>query len=543
MATALAADAPRLRALSTAVPANVLEQEAVEQAAARLFATDPRSRAVFERLRPVYRNAGIRRRYSVAPLSWFERDHGLADRNDLYLEAALDLIEGAARRCLDMAGTEAGRIDDIVTVSTTGIATPSLEARLMQRLAIRPDVRRTPLFGLGCAGGVTGLMRAATLARARPGAVVLVLVVELCTLTFRRADLSKNNLVATALFGDGAAAALIQCGRGGGDDWAAAHAPRLLDAAEHTWPGTLDIMGWDIRDDGYGVLFSRDIPQLVRDRFGAVVEGFLRHGGWAGGVLDHLLAHPGGVKVLDAFQDVLGLSDAALADSRAILADYGNMSAATALFVLQRAIGRGALAPGGEQRPGAWFYRQPRPDRGRAMTLAYIVLALVALQRLAELRLSARNTRRLRRQGAVEHGGGHYPLFVALHGAWLLAMAANVGPATSIAWWWLALFTALQAGRVWVIASLGRYWTTRILTLEGAPLVRSGPYRWTRHPNYLVVALELAVLPLALGMPEIAVAATLANLPLTAWRIRREDAALSSRRLALSGHARTREEQ
>lgn len=351
MEAVIAGEAPRLLSLSTAVPQHILYQDAVERAAERLFANDRRGRAIFERLRPIYRNAQIDRRNSVVPLTWFEDGRGFGDRNRIYLDAALDVIEQATTHCLATAEIDADRIDDIVTVSTTGIATPSLDARLMQRIRLRPDVRRTPVFGLGCAGGVSGLMRAATLARARPGSMVLLLVVELCTLTFRHADLSKNNLVATALFGDGAAAALVQSPPTLTMPAASPDTlPRLVDGAEHTWPGTLDIMGWDIRDDGFGVVFSRDIPNLVRTRFGPVVGGFLERNQLDSGALDLMLAHPGGVKVLEALQDVLHLPDAALADSRAVLRDHGNMSAATALFVLERALCRGDLAAGSGQR-------------------------------------------------------------------------------------------------------------------------------------------------------------------------------------------------
>lgn len=159
---------------------------------------------------------------------------------------------------------------------------------------------------------------------------------------------------------------------------------------------------------------------------------------------------------------------------------------------------------------------------------ARLVILLVALQRLAELVLARRNTARLLAEGAVEHGAGHYPAIVALHAAWLLALGLRApGPVDP---WWLAGFLVLQAGRVWVLASLGRYWTTRIITLPQAPLVRRGPYRCLRHPNYLVVVLEIPVLALALGLPWDALGFGLANAALLAWRIRAEERALAGRR-------------
>lgn len=162
--------------------------------------------------------------------------------------------------------------------------------------------------------------------------------------------------------------------------------------------------------------------------------------------------------------------------------------------------------------------------------ILYVVLALVAMQRIAELIYSVRNTRRLRAAGAIEHGAVHYPLFVLLHAAWLVAMGLFIGPQTQPNWWLLALYAALQPLRFWTILSLGPYWTTRIMTVPGAPLVRRGPYRVLRHPNYVVVCAEIAVLPLAFGAIEIAIVFSILNASLLSWRIRVEERALLSRR-------------
>lgn len=163
------------------------------------------------------------------------------------------------------------------------------------------------------------------------------------------------------------------------------------------------------------------------------------------------------------------------------------------------------------------------------MSLCQQLVLLVLVQRLAELAWSRRNERRLRAAGAIEEGAGHYPLFLLLHGAWLLALAVLVPADAALSWPLLALFALLQLARLWVIASLGPFWTTRVVTLPGAPLVRRGPYRWLRHPNYVIVAGEIAVLPLAFGAWGIAVIFSIANAALLRHRIRVEQGALAGR--------------
>lgn len=334
---------PRLLSLATAVPAHRLDQEELKQFGRSIFAARGDE---LTRLMPVYDNAGIRTRYASRPLSWLAEEHGWRERTDAYVDSALTLLQQAAEQCLGKSDMTAQDIDGIVLVSTTGIATPSLDALLVDRMPFRPTVQRLPIFGFGCAGGVLGLARAAALAKAAPGEVWMVLVVELCCLTFRPSDKSKSNIIATALFGDGAAAGLIASTEGGG--------PALTAWGEHTWPDSLDVMGWRIEDDGLGVLFSRDIPALVRHRLGREVDTFLHRHSLGRDDVDSWLFHPGGTKVLEALEDCLSLGPDALRHARATLRDYGNMSAATVLFVLARALaagesGRmllGALGPG-----------------------------------------------------------------------------------------------------------------------------------------------------------------------------------------------------
>ena len=317
---------PRLLSLATAVPPYRLEQRDVMKIAARLF---DGAFVDLDRLLGVFDNAAIETRHSCVPLDWYMDDHGLAERNALYLENAVALIARATADALATAGLTAGDIDFIVSVSSTGIATPSLDALLMERMPFRRDVQRLPIFGLGCAGGVLGLARAAAFARAEAGSRVLFLVVELCALTFQRTDLSKSNLIAIALFGDGAAAGVLS---------SAGEGPAITGWGEHTWPDSLDIMGWNIVDEGFGVLFSRNIPTLVRGKIRAATETVLARQGLALGDIDSFICHPGGAKVIEALEEAYGLAPGGLEHSRAVLRDYGNMSAATVLFVLARAL-------------------------------------------------------------------------------------------------------------------------------------------------------------------------------------------------------------
>jgi alkylresorcinol/alkylpyrone synthase len=318
---------PRLLSLATVVPPYCLKQADVARFTAELFAG---SVTDFERLMPIYHNAAIDSRYSCVPIEWYAEPHGFKDRNDLFVENAVNLLEEAADQALADAGLEHGDVDAVVSVSTSGIATPSLDALIVERMNLRRDVERLPMFGLGCAGGVIGLARAGQMAASRPGTKVLLLVVELCGLTFRRGDGSKSNIVATALFGDGAAAAVITAAAPGDGE-----KPQIRAWGEHTWPDTLDVMGWRVEDDGFGVLFSQSIPAIVRRDYRAAVDRFLAANDLSLDDIDGFAMHPGGAKVVDALEQVFELEAGALTSSRAVLRDFGNMSAVTVLFVLE----------------------------------------------------------------------------------------------------------------------------------------------------------------------------------------------------------------
>ena len=336
--------APRLLSLSTASPPHVLRQDEV---AARARAIFGKRFALFERLFGVFANAGIDERRSVRPFQWFEASHGWPDRTEAFIEGADALFIEAAGEALKRADLTPEEVDTVLTVSSTGIATPSLEARALNAMGFRPDVRRVPVFGLGCAGGVTGLALAGRLAAAEPGTNVLVVVIELCTLSFRMDVLSKENVVATALFGDGAAAATLRAGDGGG-------VAQIEGSGEHTWPNTLDVMGWRVEPEGFGVVFAQSIPPFVEERLPGALDGILGRLGLGRGDVERFVCHPGGQKVVRAIETALNLADGSLDHEREVLRLFGNMSSPTVLFVLDRVLRRGlpgrvvlsALGPG-----------------------------------------------------------------------------------------------------------------------------------------------------------------------------------------------------
>jgi alkylresorcinol/alkylpyrone synthase len=315
-----------LVSLATASPPHELRQSEVLTAARGLFQD---RFPMFERMAPVFESAGIRTRQAVTPIEWFFQPRGWTERNTAYLEGAVALYEAAARRALDEAGLKGSDIDTLVTVSSTGIATPSLEARCAGTLGFRSDAARVPVFGLGCAGGVTGLGLSARLAAAEPGSRVLFVCLELCTLSFRLERPSKADIVATALFGDGAAACVLQAGEAG--------FAQLVGAAEHTWSDSLDVMGWRVDPEGLGVIFAQSIPQFARRHLRPAMELMLAKQQVAFGEVDRFLCHPGGTKVVEALEAALDLGQGALDYERAVLADHGNMSSPTALYVLDRA--------------------------------------------------------------------------------------------------------------------------------------------------------------------------------------------------------------
>ena len=324
---------PRIEAVATAVPPHVIEQEE-SMALVRHFFRD--AFVDIDRLLGIFANGQIRKRHFCVPPEWFRQNWVFAEKNRLYLQHAEALAIETARSCLDRAGVPTDAVDCLMFVSSTGIATPSLDSRIMHQLGLRPDITRIPMWGLGCAGGAMGLSRACDFARAYPESRILLVCVELCGLTFIRQDMSKSNLVATSLFGDGAAAVLVE-----GDAVPLRRSsPRLhfSGAQTTTWPQTQDVMGWEVTEPGLKVVFSRDIPTLIRRSMRENVDRFLSPRGLSTEGLDHFIFHPGGAKVLDAYQHALGLDADATRLAEEVLLNYGNMSSPTVLFVLEKSM-------------------------------------------------------------------------------------------------------------------------------------------------------------------------------------------------------------
>lgn len=313
---------PRICGVGLALPQYAVRQEDIKRFAASLFETKLDQ---LERLLPVFDNACIAVRHLAQPLSWYANEHSFAEANLKYGEIACELAVEAAAKALADSGLTPVAIGAVLFVTSTGITTPTIDAQLIQRLGLSPHAARLPVWGLGCAGGVSGLARAAELVKAVPGRAVLLVAVELCSLTFQRNDFSKSNLVGAGIFADGAAAVVIAAdGKG----------PEILGAHSTLFADTEDVMGWDVVETGLKVRFSRDIPTIVRRYLPDLLTAACGQWGVAKEELAYCIAHPGGAKVLEAYADSLGIPAVDLSAAYTVLESYGNMSSASVLFVL-----------------------------------------------------------------------------------------------------------------------------------------------------------------------------------------------------------------
>jgi alkylresorcinol/alkylpyrone synthase len=337
-------DAPAILAAATALAPNVVDQQSLAALLRGLwneqYGESRRWRSTFDQIQ---RSVRVDRRYLALPVSEYPALDSFAKTNAAWARVAPELGMAAAAGALGAAELAARDIDHLFFVTGTGIATPSIDARIVNRLGMRADVRRTPVFGLGCAGGVAAVARAAELLRGLPDHVALVVSVELCSLTLQRDDASVANVIASALFGDGAAAVVLG---GAARTGQSSGVPRVIDTCSVFYPDSERMMGWDIVDSGFKIVLSPEIPDLVREHLGRDVDALLAAHGLERSAVSHWIAHTGGNRVLEAVAAALGLGRCALERSWRLLAATGNLSSASVLFVLRDLMGEGAARAG-----------------------------------------------------------------------------------------------------------------------------------------------------------------------------------------------------
>ena len=326
---------PKILSVSTFKPPFEIKQESAVELTRSLFSEKYND---IERLLRVFQNGDIEKRNVCMPIEWYGQPHDFEERNQLYIKHAVQFGKQAIQSCLKGDGffkkpVNPSDIDAIFFISSTGISTPSIEARIMNILPFRDDTKRIPIWGLGCGGGAAGISRAYEYCLAYPKANVLVLALELCSLTFQKDDYSKSNLVGVSLFSDGVACALVS-----GEESALKSTkatPRILATTSKLMPDSEDVMGWDVKNNGLYVVFSKSIPAIITDWLGPFVHEFLAENDVTKDDITHFVAHPGGKKVLESYEKSLGFSSDKTAISRTVLRHNGNMSSPTVLYVLE----------------------------------------------------------------------------------------------------------------------------------------------------------------------------------------------------------------
>ncbi|MFI6428327.1 type III polyketide synthase [Promicromonospora sp. NPDC050880] len=330
-------------AVEPVLPEHVYEQEAITAAVGPLVASDPGRAALLRRL---HAGSGVDHRHLVLPLEDYAALHSLGETNAIFVREGAALAERACRGALDSAGLGPQDVDHVFATSVTGVAAPSLDVLLAERLGLRSDVRRTPSFGLGCAGGAGGLARVHDHLLGRPDDVALLVSVELCSLTLQHGDDSAANMVASGLFGDGAAAVVVVGARHPlareGDD----RRTTIVDTRSRLYPGTTDALGWEVRDTGFAIVLSAGLPDLLAAHLLADVKGLLADHDLTPADVPTWVVHAGGPRVIDAVRDTLDLSEDAVRESRASLACAGNLSSSSVLDVLARTLAHPGAPPG-----------------------------------------------------------------------------------------------------------------------------------------------------------------------------------------------------
>jgi alkylresorcinol/alkylpyrone synthase len=351
---------PYILASATALPVHTITREDVKYQMGRVFDIPERR---LEAMMSIVDNAQVTKRHSIFPVEYIVEPRSLEKTNQEYIEHAIKLGREAAEKCLERAHLRADEIDLIITVSCTGFMIPSLDAHLINLMGFRSDVRRMPFTELGCAAGAMGLARAADYLKAYPGGNALVIAVELPTLTFQRKDISQANLISSVLFGDGAAAVIISNNpkavaaapassahtNGNGNSaavGASAHKPKILVSETYTFPDSLGAMGFDLRDAGFHILLDKGVPDMIGAKIKALVDGFLGRHGLTQQDIKGWILHPGGARLLGNVEIALGLNKSETQPSWDVLANVGNLSSATILFILQEWLEKRPLNPG-----------------------------------------------------------------------------------------------------------------------------------------------------------------------------------------------------
>lgn len=284
-----------------------------------------------DRLIFAFDNTEIKYRNLCKPLSYYASANTFEERNNEYISTALTFSVQAIEDCVQKAKISKEDITDILFVSTTGLATPSMDALIINKLRLSPNINRIPIWGLGCGGGVSGMAKANTLAIANPDAVVLLVAVELCSLTLIKSDYSKSNFIGSSLFSDGIAACIIK-----GDNHGTKNEITYQASSSKLYYDSLEVMGWDFQDTGFKVLFSKDIPTFINEHIKEDVIGFLAKQNLELKDIKNFIFHSGGKKVLDAYKDALQVEGDFLEKTREVMNDNGNMSSVTVLYVLEK---------------------------------------------------------------------------------------------------------------------------------------------------------------------------------------------------------------
>lgn len=326
---------PSLAAISKIdLPFKTDQQDVKKYARELFFPSFPQ----VDRMINAFDNTEIRTRNFCKPLHYYADIHAFQDQNNDYIRIALEYAVKAITSCIASANINKEEITDIIFISTTGLSTPSIDALIINEMRLNPEIKRTPVFGLGCAGGVAGFAKASVLAKADPDAVVLLVAVELCSLTFLRNDYSKSNFIGATLFADGIAACIIT---GDNHKNKTSNTITYIASKSKLYYDTLDVMGWQFLNEGFKVLFSQDIPTIIAENIKNDIDSFLAKHDLKLGDIRNFIFHPGGKKVLASYEDALQVEGDFLKNTREVMNGYGNMSSPTVLYVLESFFARG----------------------------------------------------------------------------------------------------------------------------------------------------------------------------------------------------------